>query len=58
MSFEEFKNLENCVLVVDVATLEVLYLSNIDAQSTKSDVSFYSPTKDVRTGCPDTPSEA
>ena len=47
MSFEEFKNLENCILVVDVATLEVLYLSNIDAQSTKSDVSFYSPAKDV-----------
>ena len=38
--------------------LEVLYLPDVDAQSTKRDASFYSPTKDVRTSCPNTPSEA
>ena len=37
--------------------LEVLYLPDVDAQSTKSDASLYSPAKDVRTSYPDTPSE-
>ena len=36
----------------------MLYLPDVDAQSTKSDASLYSPTKDVRTSYPNTPSEA
>ena len=32
-------------------------LPDVVAQSTESEASFSSPVKDVRTGCPDTPSE-